>query len=67
MPGPQSRMIPSMRYGSRVRLLVAPRGPVGAITGVLPDGWYRVVFPFARSVRLRLHARQLLEVKQPPD
>jgi hypothetical protein len=54
-----------MRYGSRVRLLVAPQGPIGAITSVLPDGWFRVVFHFARSVRFRLHARQLIEVKPP--
>jgi hypothetical protein len=55
-----------MRDGSRVRLLVVPRGPIGAITGVFPDGWFRVVFPFAPSLRFRQHARRLIEVKPPP-
>jgi hypothetical protein len=56
-----------MRYGSRVRLLVSPRGPIGEITGVFPDGWFRVVFPFAPNVRVRQHERQRIEVNQPPD
>jgi hypothetical protein len=55
-----------MRYGSRVRRLVAPRGPIGEITGVLPDGWFRVVFPFARSVRVLFHECRIIEVKPPP-
>jgi hypothetical protein len=54
-----------MRDDSRVRLLVAPRGPIGEITGVFPDGWCRVVFPFAPNVRVRQHERPLLEVNQP--
>jgi hypothetical protein len=52
-----------MCYGSRVRLLVVPYGPIGEITGILADGWYQVIVPFAPSVHLRLHARQLIEVK----
>jgi hypothetical protein len=54
-----------MRYSSRVRLLVSPRGPIGEIAGVLPDSWFRVVFPFAHSVRVRQHECQLIEVKPP--
>jgi hypothetical protein len=56
-----------MRDDSRVRLLVTHREPIGAITGVHPDGWFRVVFPFAPSVRFQRHECQRIEVKQPPD
>jgi hypothetical protein len=54
-----------MRDGSHVRLLVVPRGPIAAITGVLADGWFWVVFPFVPSLRFRRHERPLLEVNQP--
>jgi hypothetical protein len=50
-----------MRDGSRVRLLVTPRGR-SAITGVLPDGWCRVVFPFALRVHFGRQKRQRSEV-----
>jgi hypothetical protein len=56
-----------MRDGSRVRLLVSPRGPIGEITGVFPDGWFRVVFPFAPSLRFRRHECQRIELNHPPD
>jgi hypothetical protein len=55
-----------MRDGSRVRLPVAPQGRL-AITSILPDGWCRVVFPFPPRMCLRRHARQRIEVNQPPD
>jgi hypothetical protein len=47
----------SMHDGSCVRLLVIPNVPIGEITDILADGWSQVIFPFARSVRLRLHER----------
>jgi hypothetical protein len=34
-----------MDDGSRMRLLVVARGPIGEITGILADGWYQVIFP----------------------
>jgi hypothetical protein len=51
-----------MGEGLRVLRLVAPREPIGAIIGVLPDGWYQVIFPFARNVCFRRHERQRIEV-----
>jgi hypothetical protein len=49
-----------------VHLLVAPQGPIGGITGILPDGWCRMAYPFALHVRGLLQERQLIEAKPPP-
>jgi hypothetical protein len=46
-PDPLSPEETPMDDGSRMRLLVVPHGPIEEITGLLPDGWFRVVFPFA--------------------
>jgi hypothetical protein len=54
-----------MRDGSRAPAGRAP-GVDRRITGVLPDSWCRVAFPFAPSVRLRQHERQRIEGNQPP-
>jgi hypothetical protein len=56
-----------MGEGLRVLRLVVPREPIRAITSVLPDDWFRVVFPFAPSVCFRRQERQRIEVNQPLD
>jgi hypothetical protein len=66
MPAPSLEET-SMDDGSRMRLLVVLRGPIGESTGVLPDSWCRVVCPFAPSVRVLLHERQRIQVNQSPE
>jgi hypothetical protein len=56
-----------MDDGARMPLLIVPNRPMGEIPGILANGWVRVVFPFSRSLRVRQHERQRIEVNQPPD
>jgi hypothetical protein len=46
-PDPRSPEEAPIDNSSRVCLLVLPHGPIGEITGILPNGWCRVVFPVA--------------------
>jgi hypothetical protein len=51
--------------GARMPLLIVPNKPMGEIPGILANGWFRAVFPFAPSLRVRRHECQRIEVKQP--